>query len=130
MVAIVPFVLSAWALWWDCDPVTWFKSQITDDEYRRHHRKTSELRRKGLADAVDTIWYAIPEVDRSLMIAMWLDRRSSLRNQAVVHPPPAVWDAQMVIASDFQLSVAEKNRALQLIPHAMNRRNQHLFTGN
>ena len=26
MVAIVPFVLSAWALWWDCEPATQFQA--------------------------------------------------------------------------------------------------------
>jgi len=112
MIVTVPFVLSAsWALWWDCDPATPFELQITDNEYRRHHRKASKLCRKGLADAVDTIWFTLPEVDRSLMIAMWLGWWSGLLT-SVVHLTPAACEAKRVIASDPQLLEVEKGRVL------------------
>jgi len=40
----------------------------------KYEAKAAKLIKKGLQNNVDSIWFSIPEYDRSLMIKLWLTR--------------------------------------------------------
>lgn len=111
----------------DYEPATRFC--IDEEVLSGYIGKAFELRDKGLDNAVTSVWHAIPDLPRNVMITMWLSRLSHLRT-SVAHPIPAVWEGLSIIVSDLYLSEAEKEYARQLIPVAVDKRAKRLFTEN
>jgi hypothetical protein len=111
----VPYILSAWAVFHNYEPVD--RLHMANEDRDRQVRRARELQNKNLTNDIDALWQAIDSLDRNVMILLWLSR-SSLRT-SIAHPKPTVQEGWATINSDHLLSPDEKNAAQRVIPQAV-----------
>ncbi len=121
---IVPYLLSVCAIYYKEEVATRLK--IGREEQDKYETKGTKLFKKGLMDSVDSIWHALPDLDRDLMIKLWLTRPDIRTSMA--HPTPTVEEAMNVICADSRLSGAERRFINQFLPNAVDKGQKHLFT--
>jgi len=121
---IVPYLLSVCAIYYK-DEVT-AGLNISRKEQDKYEAKAAKLIQEGLMDSVNTIWYSLPDVDRDLMIKLWLTR-PNIRT-LMAHPTPTVEEGMNAISDVSQLSEAERYFVNHFLPKAVDKGQEHLFT--
>src|SRR6266545_6106518 len=123
VITIVPYLLSVCAIHYKDEVVTGLK--IGRKEQRKYEAKAAKLFQKDLEDSIDSIWYSLPDLDRDIMIKLWLTR-PNIRT-LMAHPTPTVEEGINVIRAEPQLSEAERCFINHLLPNAVDKEQEHLF---
>ncbi len=122
---IVPYLLSAWAVYHEREPAKHVK--LGREEQEAYTGRALGLLVKKLGDSVESVWRAIPPCDRSLMISMFLSR-PALRNM-MVHIKPTIAQAKCIIDSDPRIKQDEKDLATEYLPGLVDKSWEKLFDG-
>jgi len=122
-IIIVPYIFSVWAVFHERQPATRFN--ISREEEETYIGRANGLVQKGLGNFIELVWNAIPFVDRSFMVSMFLSR-PAIRN-VLVHVFPTIMQAKRVINSDPLLDSSEKDLTEQYLPIVVDKHNKALF---
>ena len=123
-------MLSSWAVFTNRAPADGLinMGEIDDETMGIHVHKGTMLRRDGLENSVEFVWGSIPDLERNVMISMFLTR--SPNRTGIAHPDPTVAQGIYLIHLDQRIPPAEKDFILNFIPQAKDKSNRHLFTSN
>ncbi len=124
----VPVVLSSWAVFTDREPATRLinMGEIDDEQMGMHLDKGAALRRNGLEESIEFVWGSIPDLERNVMISMFLTR-SPNRNW-IARPDPTVGQASHLIHLDPRIPQVEKDFISNFIPMAEDKSKKRLFS--
>jgi hypothetical protein len=122
-VMLVPYLLTAWALANEPEGSEVF-AEMEEEELDQYMTKIGRL--ENHSDNIILVWNAIPIIPRTLMINMWFTRSRS--RSAIAHPTPTTQQALHAVQSDQSLSPEEKDLAADIIPVAVDRKGQPLFS--
>ncbi|KAM6501654.1 hypothetical protein JOM56_001631 [Amanita muscaria] len=120
----LPYLFAAWAINQCKIPVP---NEIDDVQLDRYTRKIVSLRDESLTGDITSVWNAIPSTARNLMITMWIKRDTSPSGIGL-HPTPSVKQALCLIRLDCDLTEAEIELAKRVIPGAVGKQGNRLFS--
>ena len=124
----VPVVLSSWAVFTDREPATRLinMGEIGDEEMGRYLGKGAAIRRNDLEESIEFVWGSIPDLERNVMILMFLTRPPN-RNW-IANPDPTVSQGRHFIHLDPRIPQSEKDFIKNFIPMAMDKSKKRLFS--
>lgn len=123
----VPRLLSIWAVDNSLEPVPSLLSAIDDDELDNIVGKAQILNLKGLDADANSVWNAVAQEARNVMVTVWLTRKSRARS-AIAHPIPTTGQAHEIVDSVLNLSVQAKELVQTAIIFGVDQKGAPLFT--
>jgi len=126
----VPVVLSSWAVFTKREPATHLieMGEIDDEAMDMHQGKGAALLRNGLTDSVEFVWGFIPDLQRSVMISVFLTRPPNRR--WIAHPNPTVGQGRQLINFDHRITEVERDFITGFIPIAEDKWKRRLFSSD
>ena len=121
-------MLSSWAVFTDREPATRLINigEIGDEEMDMYLGEGAAIRRNDLEESIEFVWGFIPDLERNVMISMFLTR-SPNRNW-IANPDPTVSQGRHLIQLDPHIPQAEKDFIRNFIPMAMDKSKKRLFS--
>ena len=122
-------MLSSWAIFTNREPATRLidMGEIDDEAVSLYSSEGAELRRNGLEKSIEHVWGSIPDLERNVMISMFLTRPSN-RN-SIAHPP-TIGQGIHLINLDSRIPETEKDFIKNFIPVAEDKSKKRLFSSS
>ena len=105
----VPVVLSSWAVFTKREPATHLidMGEIDDEAMGKHVGKGAALLRDGLESSIEFVWGSIPNLERSVMISMFLNPSPPTAGGLLIQIPQ-FGQGRQLINFDLCITQAEK----------------------